>query len=118
MDKIWAFLTKNLLRGVFMGMLVILLLRVGGTSVLALAQSCGQWSVVPSPNVGTAANSLNGVAAVSPNDVWAVGTSTNATLTEHYNGSQWNVVSSPSSGTNPTLTAVTVVSSKNVWAVG
>ncbi len=118
MSRIWTFLTKNLLRGIFMGMLVILLLRIGGTSVLALAQSCGQWSVVSSPNVGTAANTLYGVTAVSPNDIWAVGSSTNATLTEHWNGTQWSVVSSPSSGTNSRLTAVTAVSSKNVWAVG
>jgi len=118
MDRIWTFLTKNLLRGIFMGMLFILLLRIGGTSVLALAESCGQWSVVSSPNVGTTSNSLYGVAVVSPNDVWAVGTSVNATLTEHWNGTQWSVVSSPSSGTGSTLTAVTAVSSKNVWAVG
>src|SRR5438552_19193179 len=31
------------------------------------------WSVVPSPNVGTSLNYLWGVAAVSANDVWAVG---------------------------------------------
>src|SRR5215472_14250295 len=100
MDRIWTSLMKNLLRGVFLGMLVILLLRVGGTSVLALAQSCGQWSVVSSPNVGTTSNSLYGVAVVSPNDVWAVGTSTNATLIENWNGTQWNVV--PSLSTSST----------------
>src|SRR5438128_549063 len=31
------------------------------------------WSVVSSPNVGTRSNYLNGVKAVSANDVWAVG---------------------------------------------
>ncbi len=33
------------------------------------------WSVVPSPNVGSGNNNLFGVAAVSTNDVWAVGLS-------------------------------------------
>lgn len=31
------------------------------------------WSVVPSANNGTTANALNGVAAVSAHDIWAVG---------------------------------------------
>lgn len=38
---------------------------------------CGpDWTVVPSPNVGTSYNSLHGVTAVSANDVWAVGSYT------------------------------------------
>src|SRR5438105_3149078 len=32
-----------------------------------------RWSVVPSPNPSSSVNKLNAVAAVSPNDVWAVG---------------------------------------------
>ena len=38
------------------------------------------WSVVPSPN-----GYLYGVAAVTANDVWAVGTRQNSTLIAHYN---------------------------------
>src|SRR5207253_6589063 len=38
------------------------------------ALGCGpDWSVVPSPNVGASTNEFYGVAAVSSNDVWAVG---------------------------------------------
>ena len=49
------------------------------------------WSVVPSPNVGGSYdNALYGVAAVSANDVWAVGHDgdpiTGQTLVEHWNG--------------------------------
>jgi len=33
-----------------------------------------RWSVVPSPNPSSFVNKLNAVAAVSPSDVWAVGT--------------------------------------------
>src|SRR5205085_7419484 len=32
-----------------------------------------EWKVVPSPNVGDRNNRLLGVAAISTNDVWAVG---------------------------------------------
>ena len=63
------------------------------------------WSVVASPNEGTNNNELHGVAAVSPNDVWAVGFYTDSsgahgqTLVEHWNGSAWSVVPSPNRGT-------------------
>ena len=63
------------------------------------------WNVVSSPNVGTNDNILYGVATVSTDDVWAVGTSTSngaSTLTEHWDGSQRIVVSSPNPGTHGT----------------
>src|SRR5207249_1249822 len=60
------------------------------------------WSVVSSPNAGIRSNFLNGVAAVSANDVWAVGYyyngSVNQTLVEHWDGASWSVVSSPNAG--------------------
>src|SRR5436190_12918041 len=84
--------------------------------------SC-QWSVVPSPN-GSSSSGLSGVAVVSANDVWAVGSSGNQrsgaqTLIEHWNGSSWSVVTSPNPGSiYNTLYGVTAVSTTNVWAVG
>ena len=48
------------------------------------------WTIVPSASSGT----LNGVAAVASNDVWAVGSivvGSDQTLIEHWNGSQWQV---------------------------
>jgi hypothetical protein len=80
------------------------------------------WSVVSSPNAGTISNQLAGVAAVSTNDVWAVGYSYNGsadqTLIEHWNGTSWSVVASPSPGTSSQLDGVAVVSANDVWAVG
>src|SRR5437868_2907408 len=83
------------------------------------------WLVVASPNVGPGRNVLQGVAAVSSSDVWAVGSSeadTNAplhTLVEHWNGSAWSVVSSPNRGPdNNNLTGVAALSANDVWAVG
>ena len=84
--------------------------------------SC-QWSVVPSPN-GSSSSNLSGVAAVSANDIWAVGSSGNQmsgaqTLIEHWNGSSWSVVTSPNPGSiYNTLYGVTAISAANVWAVG
>src|SRR5213082_3404147 len=84
--------------------------------------SC-QWSVVPSPN-GSSSSNLSGVAAVSANDIWAVGSSGNQmsgaqTLIEHWNGTSWSVVTSANPGSiYNTLYGVTAISATNVWAVG
>jgi hypothetical protein len=79
------------------------------------------WSIVPSPNDGTGSNLLNAVTAVSANDVWAVGqfqdaSNTTQTLTEHWNGTSWSIVASPSAGAE--FLGAAAVSSSNVWAVG
>src|SRR5205807_2162767 len=93
--------------------------RIGTGSVPA-------WNFACSPNVGASSNQLNGVAAVSASDVWAVGyaypsasTGVSQTLTEHWNGTSWNVASSPNVGTlSNQFNAVAVVSATDIWAVG
>ncbi len=81
-----------------------------------------QWSIVSSPSVGIGDNYLNGVAAVSTNDVWAVGDYYSMGfyhgLIEHWDGSSWSVVTAPSMGNGNHLQGVAVVSQNNVWAVG
>src|SRR2546423_1909329 len=92
----------------------------------AAASSSAAWKIVPSPNAGSSTNSLNGVAAVSVHDVWAVGSYFNSTsgtyqpLTEQWNGSEWTLVITPvaPSSSDNFLTAVTVISKNNIWAVG
>src|SRR5437763_565146 len=76
------------------------------------------WSVVPSPNVGTDNNVLNGTAAVFTNQVWAVGSAGTATLAEHWNGSAWSVVPSPNVGTASFLYGTAAPFTNNAWAVG
>ena len=60
------------------------------------------------------------VSADATNDVWAVGTlAFGATVIEHFNGTAWSVVSSPSPGLGEdVLTGVTALAPNNVWAVG
>lgn len=80
-----------------------------------------KWSVVSSPSPGALSNSLAAIAAISSNDVWAVGSSYSngsLTLVEHWNGIQWSVVSSPSPNGGAFLNGVAAVSASNVWAVG
>ena len=85
------------------------------------------WSVVPSPTVPTISTAaLNGVAAVSATDVWAVGDSSafvgsgigNVPVVEHWDGVSWSLVSSPTIPEGGRLQAVTAISSTDIWAVG
>jgi hypothetical protein len=82
------------------------------------------WSVVSSPNPSGRTNILRSVAAVSPTDVWAAGTTENDTsggflpLLEHWDGSAWHVVSTPSLG-SPAADLLSVgCHAGHVWAVG
>jgi hypothetical protein len=81
------------------------------------------WSIVSSPNQ-TSHSYLFSAAAVSSNDVWAVGayTGTNGlyqTLIEHWNGGQWSIVPSPDPGSGDNfLSSVNAASANDVWAAG
>ena len=97
------------------------------------------WTVVPSPSPGAAkggSDILNGVVAFAPNDVWAAGTSMpgptpppplldtpTITLIEHFDGTNWRVVPSPSVGPHSQfqsnqLWGITAVSANDIWAFG
>jgi hypothetical protein len=59
------------------------------------------WTSIPTAIIRTRVNNaLNGVVALSTNDVWTVGSAGTGpkTLTEHWNGVGWTVVPSPSPG--------------------
>jgi hypothetical protein len=69
---------------------------------------------------------LNGVAATSASNAWAVGCAghcfgpmaTTQTMIVRWNGTAWRDVPSPSPAGNSVLTAVTATSTSNAWAVG
>jgi len=84
------------------------------------------WNTVPSPNASSYDNKLLAVTTVSANDIWAVGEYIDTsdgnyfyshTLVEHYDGSSWSVVSSPTTS-GYSLTGITAVSATDIWAVG
>jgi hypothetical protein len=82
------------------------------------------WTAIPLPNVGPNENSLLGVSELSSGHVWAVGYFVNAefqqqTLVQHYDGSSWSVITSPSPGAQENiLYGVAALSDSDVWAVG
>jgi hypothetical protein len=78
------------------------------------------WSVVASPNPTTNGNSfLDGIAAASANDIWAVGGASgfpSVPITEHWDGTSWSIVATPSGVSS--LNGVTALSDGTVVAVG
>jgi hypothetical protein len=99
---------------------------------LAMHWNGSNWRTMATPSVGAGANQLNGVLALAPNNVWAVGFSTpqpppkeEATLTliEHFDGTSWTVVPSPNVGPNSIyqsnrLFGLTANSANDIWAFG
>src|SRR5437773_2525406 len=92
---------------------------------LALHWDGSAWSIVATPNAPMDWSRLYGVAATSSNDVWAVGASRDVasvpgrTLIEHWDGSAWSIVPSPSPGAVVNeLRAVATLSTNDAWAVG
>jgi hypothetical protein len=85
-----------------------------------------QWNLVSAPGVTNSNVTINSVAASSSTDVWAVGTSRafgrhapTLILIEHWNGSAWSIVPSPTLSTpSGFLSGVTALSSTDAWAVG
>jgi len=107
-----------------LGVLTILILPLSILAVTsAPAQAATQFACrfrfVPSPNVGSGDNGLDGVATIGITNVWAVGGSAGQTLVEHWGGASWSVVSSPNVGSGSNfLNAVSADAPNDVWAVG
>jgi hypothetical protein len=89
------------------------------------------WSVISSPNAGAGWNVLEGVAALSPTNVWTVGyytadfnsTRPALTLIEHWDGATWKIVASPNVGPNSQyqsnqLYGIIAISANDIWAYG
>ena len=98
-----------------------------------LAQDCGDWMRITSPNVPAEANFLGGIDGVTDDDVWTVGWYRNPDPNDpsdyedlptsvHWDGNQWNQVPVPippfGNARKFDLLDVTAVSSDEVWAVG
>ena len=116
------------------GLLSVLVVCALGANVSAAANAgtpasgtpapcTGRWEVVSSPSPMSTLNRLTGVAAISANDIWAVGYGSDGsghrTLTEHWDGSSWTVVPSPNRGTGDNvLNGVAPLADGRAVAVG
>jgi WD40 repeat protein len=99
----------------------------GVTKSWTVHRNGDRWETVASPSQGDGDNVLNGVAAISSNDVWAVGyylatTNLSRALILHWDGTDWSNVPAPELANNygkgSALNAVSGNGPDDVWAVG
>lgn len=81
------------------------------------------WTVIPSQNVGASGNILKDVVYLAPDDIWtvgyySVGTNQYNTMAQHWDGSQWTVVTTPNPGYSNLINGISAVASNDIWAVG
>jgi len=90
------------------------------TTGQALAQQ--NLHIVPSPFIKN--STLNATMAVADNDIWAVGDvpgrrlSNEVPLAEHFDGTRWSVVATPSVPGAAFLSGVAGIAGNDIWAVG
>jgi len=91
--------------------------------IAAPAQAVCHWSVVSNHEPHGTTGTLQGVSALSPTDAWAVGSvqtpSRARPLAEHWDGTAWHEVKTPTDGRHIRLLHdVAAISHDDVWAVG
>ncbi|HKW44946.1 MAG TPA: hypothetical protein VJN22_04755 [Candidatus Eremiobacteraceae bacterium] len=96
---------------------------VRGTVIGHRNMPTGSWVLAAGPDKGSGTNVLGSVAAIKPNDAWAVGIYTSGsvpqTLAEHWNGTKWKIVATPDANAlNNLLNSTSAVNAHDVWAVG
>jgi WD40 repeat protein len=108
-DNIWAVGSSSLIDTRYD---VPLIMRSNGTS----------WESVPAPAIAGDIVRLYGIAAVSANDIWAVGAAftlnSRETVILQWNGANWSRVASPNGAQGSTLYDVAALAANDVWAVG
>jgi hypothetical protein len=79
------------------------------------------WANVPVPGLEGLSSKLEGLAARSNSDLWAVGTTfgvTDKPLLIHWDGTAWSVISDAFQAERPNLTAVAIAPDSSVWIAG
>ena len=94
---------------------------------LAMHWDGTRWSLVNVPAVRHRDSRFTDVVAIASDDVWAVGLAFEPTvpsvsrpITEHWDGTTWRLAPTPDTGQfhSDELSAVTAISSRDVWTVG
>jgi hypothetical protein len=97
------------------------------TPTPALGACVPGWHIAPKPHTPESTDGLVAASAVSPNDVWAVGTryptpgssGHSEPLIEHWNGQSWELVAGADlGGQGGFLNDVVAIAPNDVWAVG
>jgi hypothetical protein len=75
-----------------------------------------RWSVVPSPTGSY--DVLEGVTALSANDIWAVGYTSDASEILHWDGTRWSLSSSGTIGDYAGYRGISPLAANDIWAIG
>jgi hypothetical protein len=94
-------------------------------AVTATCAAAARFGVVPSPNPGES-NTIGGLVAFSPSEIWAVGSSSShryegchgRTLAARWDGRAFVEVLSPPTSMCASVEGVTGTSTRDIWAVG
>ena len=107
------------------GLITLVVVFCPGRAGADTAANTRTWKLVPTQSAPGVGQGLYGVTAISASDAWAVGDVYNQalgdqqTLTQHWDGTRWLTVPSPSRrNAYNHLTGVSGTSSNDVWAVG
>jgi hypothetical protein len=85
------------------------------------------WAQVPSPSVPSTVSRFYSVSADSATDAWAAGTdcfspcagtAVHHTLTAHWDGTTWSLITGPGPGAGSDLAGVSADSATDAWAAG
>lgn len=95
-------------------------------AVTQAAPPCGDWDLVPTPNVGDSVTRLRAVTVLSPDDAWSVGLWRNVSgvfgpLAMRWNGTTWSLTDLPDTshlGGLPETEGVEAAPNGDVWIVG
>jgi hypothetical protein len=100
----------------------------GSLATLTIHWDGASWSIVPTPDFDPNATNqvLIGIVALSSTNIWTAGQyivplqgSAQVTLTENWDGAQWNFVPSPNApNSNNRLHGITATPAGRLWAVG
>lgn len=95
-----------------------------GTRQLALHWNGSTWDPTTQPPILRRFHALNAVAAVAPDDVWAVGEAASANtpsgpLFQHWDGTYWIRIDGPTASQEGTvLTGLAALATNDIWSVG
>ncbi len=95
----------------------------GNYRTLTMHWDGSRWAIVPSPSPGNDLNGLADVTAISGNEVWAVGWTSDwgrnvLPMTLRWTGSDWEQIPSPRAAGSISLRAGDASSRRDMWAVG
>ncbi len=88
-----------------------------GNGALSMHWDGQSWGLITTPTF-TSTTELASVAAISTNNVWAVGYNGNYALVLHWDGTAWSAMTGTAALQGGTLLGITALANNDIWTVG